>query len=102
MSTEPTSFSPLSTNIPFGAHSPEMMPLQLDVSIQKEDATATSAEKHRATQSAREPLPAALLPAEVKFYGEYLWCLNPFPTMQELVSHLALELKKFDSALEEW
>src|SRR5690348_7319887 len=51
---------------------------------------------------AREPLPAMFLPEEVRFYGEYLWCLNAFPVMTDVVQHLNQELSKLDDIHEGW
>src|SRR5713101_2296084 len=44
----------------------------------------------------REPLPAMPLAEELGFYSQYPWCLNAFPTVSEVVDHLALELGKLD------
>ncbi|PYX89726.1 MAG: hypothetical protein DMG67_14455, partial [Acidobacteria bacterium] len=43
-----------------------------------------------------EPLPALPLAAELSFYSQYSWCLNAFPTLSEVVDHLARELNKLD------
>lgn len=51
--------------------------------------------------TAREPLPAMLLSEEVRFYGEYPWCLNAFPTVSQVVQHLAQELNKLDRVLDD-
>ena len=39
-------------------------------------------------------LPAIPLESEQAFYEHYSWCLNAFPTMLEVVSHLRAELNK--------
>jgi hydroxymethylpyrimidine pyrophosphatase-like HAD family hydrolase len=50
----------------------------------------------------RELLPTILLPEEVHFYGEYPWCLNAFPTLSEVVQHLARELSRLDNIPQDW
>ena len=39
-------------------------------------------------------LPAVQLDSEISVYEDYSWCLNAFPTLQEVVGHLRAELKK--------
>ena len=39
---------------------------------------------------------------ELDFYHQYLWCLNAFPEVSEVVSHLRDELKKLDEVHQDW
>jgi hydroxymethylpyrimidine pyrophosphatase-like HAD family hydrolase len=63
-------------------------------------STFDFAEISRTTADARErstrPLPVAFLESEEAFYGQYGWCLNAFPRLQEVAQHLTVELKKVD------
>jgi hydroxymethylpyrimidine pyrophosphatase-like HAD family hydrolase len=67
-----------------------------------ERASITDDVSTRAISSIREPLPPMLLPEESRFYGEYTWCLNAFPTMSDVVDHLRQELGKLDHIHESW
>ena len=61
------------------------------------DASAPGAE---ALESS--PLPARLLDGEDRFYGEYPWCLNAFPTLGEIVGHLGHDIERLDRLDEDW
>lgn len=53
-------------------------------------------------ESAERPLPAAPLQAENDFYRKYRWCLNCFPSFEELTRHLVDELKRLDQVQNDW
>src|SRR5215471_348853 len=48
--------------------------------------------------------PLAITPRreEAAFYNQYVWALNAFPTIREVLSHLAEELEKLESIDEGW
>src|SRR5436190_18234481 len=98
MSTEPINTELLSTTLPLTSENQGVPPWQVDVALQIQ-ATLGVAPTLQPTQMACEPLPQALLPVEAEFYSEYLWCLNPFLTMRELVGHFTVELHKLDRPL---
>jgi hydroxymethylpyrimidine pyrophosphatase-like HAD family hydrolase len=56
----------------------------------------------RGIQGACKPLPTMLLKAEADFYRQYTWCLNAFPTIQEVIHNLSKELSKLGQVREDW
>src|SRR5262245_32121134 len=54
------------------------------------------------TQKVNGPMPVRTLTAEAEFYGGYTWCLNAFPTIREVVSHLTNELQRFRQVRAGW
>ena len=50
----------------------------------------------------KAPVALGLLPAEAAFYGDYAWCLNPYPTFGEAIIHLRAEAGKLGTAPESW
>src|SRR5438874_12619735 len=99
MSTEPINTELLSTTLPLTSENQGVPPWQIDVALQIQ-ATLGVTSTLQSAQIACDPLPPALLPAEAEFYSGYLWCLNPFLTIRELVGHLTVELHKLDRPLE--
>ncbi len=57
---------------------------------------------NRAQQNLHELLSEVALPAEADFYGQYLWSLNAYPTLNEVITHLSEELGKLGHTTEEW
>lgn len=49
-----------------------------------------------------EPLQTGFLDSERRFYRDYPWCLNIFPTFREMVQHLGDELTRLDQIDEDW
>ena len=47
-------------------------------------------------------LPTGLLDAESSFYGEYAWCLDVVPRIEEVVEHLRRELGRVEELEETW
>jgi hydroxymethylpyrimidine pyrophosphatase-like HAD family hydrolase len=54
------------------------------------------------SESAPDLLPAFVLEAEQRFYGDYAWCLNPCLTVREAGERLAAELVRLDTPRENW
>jgi len=52
--------------------------------------------------SAGEPLQAALLDAESRFYRDYSWCVNAYPTLHEVVPLLRQHLDRLDDFAAGW
>ena len=44
----------------------------------------------------------SLLPEEVSFYNAYAWCLNPHPTVGEVIKHIRFEIGRFESVQQGW
>lgn len=55
-----------------------------------------------ATRSQPEPLTVCYLQTESDFYGEYAWCLDAVPPVNEIITRLHQELSRFDSFQELW
>jgi hydroxymethylpyrimidine pyrophosphatase-like HAD family hydrolase len=43
-----------------------------------------------------------VLPAELEFYQNYDWCLNPYPTVSEMICHLRSELDRLTIVSNGW
>src|SRR5713226_4559676 len=54
------------------------------------------------SESERELPQQGQLPTELSFYGQYSWCLNACPTIQEVIEHLRQELSRLDEMEEDW
>jgi haloacid dehalogenase-like hydrolase len=54
------------------------------------------------SESKRELPQQEQLPTELSFYGQYSWCLNAYPTIQEVIEHLRQELSRLDEVEEDW
>jgi hydroxymethylpyrimidine pyrophosphatase-like HAD family hydrolase len=102
MSTQPTNSNetlpPFSTDhhipLPLLESPPASRPAATMPQIQSAEMfTTTIADREQAPGT----LPVAFLSSEEAFYGEYSWCLNAFPKLQEVAEHLALELIKLTS-----
>ncbi len=52
--------------------------------------------------SASDRLPTSLLDTESSFYGSYDWCLNVFPTFEEVIGFLRCELERLPVAQLQW
>jgi hydroxymethylpyrimidine pyrophosphatase-like HAD family hydrolase len=52
--------------------------------------------------AAPDLLPACVLDAEQRFYGDYAWCLNPCLTVGEAGERLMAELARLDTPWEDW
>src|SRR3981189_936111 len=48
------------------------------------------------------PEAQCLLPTELDFYQTYNWCLDPHPTVRELINYLRSELDRFEVVPESW
>ena len=48
------------------------------------------------------PLPTMPMEAEAAFYRRYSWCLNAFPTIQEVTEHLSEELNRLPGVRADW
>jgi hydroxymethylpyrimidine pyrophosphatase-like HAD family hydrolase len=54
-------------------------------------------------QAAAGAKPHAMgMSAEIAFYEGYPWCLNPYPTVRDTISYLAVELERLGRAQESW
>src|SRR5438445_2783356 len=58
--------------------------------------------KSHLSEPARKPLQTELMDTELRFYSSYPWCLNIFPTIEEVVQHLRHELSRLDQMDEDW
>jgi hydroxymethylpyrimidine pyrophosphatase-like HAD family hydrolase len=65
------------------------------------EVAADSREPRRATE-AFTPLPSALLECESRFYGRRLWCLDAFPTVDELRRRLFDEVDALTETPSDW
>ena len=43
-----------------------------------------------------------LLPTELDFYQSYSWCLNPYPTVREVIEHLRGEIDRLGAVPKGW
>jgi len=50
----------------------------------------------------RETPQSQLLDTESDFYRSYAWCLNAFPTVQDVIEYLRQEINRLDEAQENW
>src|SRR5439155_24155097 len=66
------------------------------------DRAGVRAAEPRRPPPARTPLPPAPRDAECVFYRDYRWCLNPFPTVGDVVGRLAHELERLTEVKEGW
>jgi hydroxymethylpyrimidine pyrophosphatase-like HAD family hydrolase/hypoxanthine phosphoribosyltransferase len=53
-------------------------------------------------ETAEVPEAQCLLPTELDFYQTYNWCLDPHPTVRELINYLRSELDRLEVAPESW
>ena len=60
---------------------------------------AGAAPSSAAATSAAAPAPLAV---ESDFYNAYPWCLNPHPTVGEVVGYLTVEIDKLQTAPDDW
>jgi len=60
------------------------------------------AESYTVRQAAYKTLQTVPLETEAGFYHQYAWCLNAFPTIQEVVDYLPEELIRLHQVREDW